>query len=560
MGERRTIRETLGSPRVRQMRQRWAETLLLAGLTGVATGLAVAGFETVTVDLLDRVRSFPSWVTALAPAAGLLVAWMSLRWIGAGASSATADEYIRNFHDPGSHLSARPAPAKLVASSATIGTGGALGFEGATLYAGAVIGTWLQRRFRRIFSVEDLKLLMVVGAAAGVAAIFKTPATGALFALEVPYRRDQARRATLPALIGAVTSYVAFVLVKDADPLIPVRGQPTFGPNDLVAAVALGIACGVSARAFAWIVEAAKDLHARLPRWATWSVGGASLAFVAWTSLELFGDPVALGPGYRAILTVEDPDIGIWLVVALFALRLAATTATIAGGGVGGVFIPLVAQGAILGRLVALVAGVRQLTLLPLIGAAAFLGAGYRVPIAAVVFVAEATGRPGFIVPGMIATVIAQLFMGSTSVTPYQVTQRGGHVEERLQLKVTDALRDRWTSVDPEAEADQSLLAVFVDARTTSVPVVDDTGSYVGMLRLADVAALRSGPHAPARVADLAVASVPASPGWTLADAVTAMDADDLDTLAVVHGDAIVGLITLDEILRLDQILERREA
>ncbi len=54
------------------------------------------------------------------------------------------------------------------------------------------------------------------------------------------------------------------------------------------------------------------------------------------------------------------------------------------------------------------------------IGIAAFLGAGYRVPLAAIVFVAETTGRPGFVVPGLIAAVVAELVMGRMSVTTYQ--------------------------------------------------------------------------------------------------------------------------------------------
>jgi chloride channel protein, CIC family len=36
-------------------------------------------------------------------------------------------------------------------------------------------------------------------------------------------------------------------------------------------------------------------------------------------------------------------------------------------------------------------------------------------------FVAETTGRPGCIVPGLIAAVVAELMMGSTSVTTCQV-------------------------------------------------------------------------------------------------------------------------------------------
>ncbi len=55
-----------------------------------------------------------------------------------------------------------------------------------------------------------------------------------------------------------------------------------------------------------------------------------------------------------------------------------------------------------------------------IIGVAAVLGAGYRVPLAAVVFVAEATGRPGFIVPALLAAVAADLMMGRDSITAYQ--------------------------------------------------------------------------------------------------------------------------------------------
>jgi CIC family chloride channel protein len=51
---------------------------------------------------------------------------------------------------------------------------------------------------------------------------------------------------------------------------------------------------------------------------------------------------------------------------------------------------------------------------------AAFLGAGYRVPLAAVTFVAEATGQASFIVPVLLAAVAAELVMGRSSVTTLQ--------------------------------------------------------------------------------------------------------------------------------------------
>jgi CIC family chloride channel protein len=50
--------------------------------------------------------------------------------------------------------------------------------------------------------------------------------------------------------------------------------------------------------------------------------------------------------------------------------------------------------------------------LFPVIGVAAFLGAGYRVPRAAVMFVAEVTGRPGFIVPALLVAVAGEPVVG----------------------------------------------------------------------------------------------------------------------------------------------------
>jgi CIC family chloride channel protein len=110
----------------------------------------------------------------------------------------------------------------------------------------------------------------------------------------------------------------------------------------------------------------------------------------------------------------------VWLVAAILALRCIATSTTVAGGGVGGLFIPLVVAGALAGRVIAGTINALDTSLFTVVGVAAFLGAGYRVPLAGVVFVAEATGRPGFIVPGLLAAVVAELMMGSSSVTAYQ--------------------------------------------------------------------------------------------------------------------------------------------
>ena len=106
------------------------------------------------------------------------------------------------------------------------------------------------------------------------------------------------------------------------------------------------------------------------------------------------GEPLIVGSGYQVLAWVGDPGRSAWVILAVLVLRGLATSATVAGGGVGGLFVPLVVAGALTGALIGNLVNPGDLDLFIVIGVAAFLGAGYRVPLAAVMFVAETTGRP----------------------------------------------------------------------------------------------------------------------------------------------------------------------
>src|SRR5205823_4999558 len=198
---------------------------------------------------------------------------------------------------------------------------------------------------------------------------------------------------------------------------------------------------------------------------------------------------LTVGPGFRTVTYALDPRHGIGLILALLALRAAATTATLAGGGAGGLFIPLVIEGALLGRLMGGLLGHPNSSLFPVIGIAAFLGAGYRVPLAAVMFVAESTGRPGFVVPGLLAAVVAQLLMGRSSVSSYQMAARAGHLERRFELPISTALQTDVLTVPPDATIAEFFWHHLVGSRQTSVPVVDGA-VYLGMVRLDEIHAV----------------------------------------------------------------------
>jgi len=420
---------------LRTLARRSNQVVLLAAVVGVATGALVAAFDWLVGDvMLEWTKDRGPWLAAVLPGIGLIGSFVARRaGGGGGVSSSTADEYLHSYHDRKHRLTVRPFVARMVAAVSTLGTGGAMGLEGPSIYTGATVGSQIQRRMPRVFRGADRRVLMVAGAAAGVAAIFKAPATGAVFAIEVPYQDDLARRMLLPSLVAAATGYLTFVAFHGTSQLFAIDSSAAFSFRDLLGALVIGVLAGLGARLFAWMVRRAKALAAP-DRFLTVVASGAAFAALFAMGRGLTGESVISGPGYEVVAWASEPTHSVPLLLAVLALRCLATTASVAGGGVGGLFIPLVVAGALTGSVIGGVVDAHDLVLFIVVGVAAFLGAGYRVPLAAVMFVAETTGRPAYIVPGLLAAVAAELVMAGSSVTPYQraTTQVEPTVEQGL--------------------------------------------------------------------------------------------------------------------------------
>jgi len=472
-------------------------------LVGVLVGASVAALQWIALDVvLDALLEAPLWAQAVAPGVGLAVTALVLR---GRTSPATSDDYVRAYHS-GADLPTRELVPKLVAAVATLGGGAAMGAEGPSVYAGASIGQRLGHRLPGVLGPRGHRSLTAAGAAAGVAAIFQAPATGVLFALETPFQRDVARRALIPALIAAAASYLTFVSIFGVHSYLPVpRGQVRLR-DEVFGAVLLGLCSGIAARGLAELWARAKGLQ-RLPIVARVVGAGVISGLALVAARGLTGTSFTVGPGVERITELAvDPSIGLWVIAAAFVLRALTTSAALAAGGVGGVFIPLVVQGLLLGRLVESLFSDAAPGLYPVIGLAAVLGAGYRTPLAAVMFVAETTGQAQFVIPALIATAVSQAVMGDRSVATHQVSEREGLLEGRLRRPVRDVVIEV-----PILHPDQ-LISEVVDTYgdappAQALPVMDER--YRGLLLLRDVA-LALFEHGPDATVGDAMHDVPA--------------------------------------------------
>jgi CIC family chloride channel protein len=251
---------------------------------GVATGLVVAGLHTVIFLTWEPLsHEDAGWIAAL-PIIGLLASTAILRF-GHQRSGDTTEEYVQVFHTPRERIHPRDVPYRLAAALATIELGGSLGLEGPSIYSGAAIGGWAERRFGRFLAEgETARTILIAGAAAGISAIFKAPVTGIVFALEVPYRDDLARHALIPAIFSSAASYLVFVALIGTRPLFPIAAVP-LSIGDLLTSLLIGIACGLAARALIALVRGASAIRERLGPWPSAVVAGVILAVLGLLAL-----------------------------------------------------------------------------------------------------------------------------------------------------------------------------------------------------------------------------------------------------------------------------------
>ena len=539
--------------------------------TGVVVAVVVAIFEALTQPVLFEWLLDQSLVVFMvAPVVGISAAHLILRFLGRGTSGSTSDEYIRVFHHRQPRLPIVELPGKLLAGVTTMGLGGAVGLEGPSIYAGSSLGLWIHEKTSGFLQRDQAHLLLTAGAAAGVAAVFKAPATGVIFAMEAPYRDDVTPQALLPSLLASAASYVTFVSLVGTEPVIPFfaegsvlleeEGSVSVLGVDLVhllGALLLGLAAGLAGRGFAFVIRRAKAKAKVVPLSTRLVTGGLALAALAWAAEAAFDEPLTLGPGTDAMGWVVG-DHGLGLIALLFGLRVAATTATVFAGGVGGMFIPLAALGVVLGEFVGSAIGEDDTALYPILGLAAFLGAGYRAPIAAVMFVAESTGGVGsFVVPALVAAAVSQVVAGPSSVADYQRAKRLGHLERRFELPLTSILETDVFTVPSDATVSEFVYVHVLGRRERIVPVVDG-GRFQGMARLEDISGLEREVWEEATVGECMATDLPVGqPSWTLRDAVAALEESQTDVIAVTDADGhFIGVVTEDEILKLDEILD----
>ncbi|MEW6270916.1 MAG: chloride channel protein [Thermodesulfobacteriota bacterium] len=392
--------------------------LLVPCAIGVATGACVAGASHVVEDLaLETLASLPGALPAVPSIFGLLLTLLVVRHVTRVAHPATAEVYILAYHDPHARIPLRELPGRVLAAAVTVASGGSQGLESPSALIGASLGQISGGRLGRMVTTDDARSWMVAGASAGIAAVFSSPGVGAMYGIEVPFRRDVDAPRLVPAAVAAGAAYWTRAALVGPSTLVTLRGEPPLDALLVLGCLLTAVGCGLGARLFAIATEELHRLASRTSALARAAAGGALLAALAWGAHALAGAWLTFGPGYVAARWLEGGEHAVWLLAVTALVRTAGTLTCVWGGGGGGVFTSLAVTGVFVGELVAQALGRSESSFLPLLGSAVFLGAGYRIPLAGMLLVAESSGSLVLTVVGIVAVGIGQVLMGEHSVS-----------------------------------------------------------------------------------------------------------------------------------------------
>ncbi len=396
--------------------------------------------------------------------------------------------------------------SSIVTSALTVGFGGSVGLEGPTVATGGAYGAFLGALFKLDYRQ---KILLLGSASAGaMAAIFKAPMAGVVFALEV-IMIDLTTMSIIPILLASATGSLTSFLLLGTNVLYPFQLQDMFHLDQTGYFIILGIITGLVAVYFTKMYILVENFFHSLPnKWVRLIVGGAILGVLVFTFPALYGE------GYHTINSALHGDysylfnnsifyslqgnflIIIMLILSLILLKVVATATTFGAGGVGGIFAPTLFMGANTGLLIALIFNYLGYDISPsnsaLVAMSGTIAGVLLAPLTGIFLISEITHGYDLLMPLMVTSTIsyitARLFI-KNNVYSIQLAKRGELLTHNADknmlylLKIKDLIEKDFLTVHPE-DTLRVLVQKVSESHRNLFPVIDEQGHFMGIVTL----------------------------------------------------------------------------
>ena len=411
--------------------------LLFSVATGFFTAIIVTVFKLLaewvihlSTSAYNAVRENPEWLPLLivgAAAIGLLASLvLSLSHSCRGGGIPTSIAAIRGI------VSFKWLSAILllpVSALLTYLAGLPLGTEGPCVQMGTAVGNGVIKCFGKKKHEGWRRYIMTGGASAGFSVVTASPISAIIFAMEELHKHFSPLLlsvASMSVISAHLTARGLAALGIGAVEFLNVPELEALPFPLFFAPLLVGVICGGCSILFTRLYHVIDHLlHAALKKLTVKIVLPILFAVTAVVGFFLAG---ALGSGHSIIDALTAPGTLWYMLILVFVVRAIGMMVSNTSGATGGVFLPTLAFGAILGALCAdaLIAlgwiGEEQYLVIVVLGIASFLGATSRIPLTAAVFAVEALGGINNVLPIVIATTASLLIIEASGLEDFTDT------------------------------------------------------------------------------------------------------------------------------------------
>lgn len=447
---------------------RIARHLLRWSLLVLPVAVAVGAFVALFLWLLEtatQLRHANMWLIYLLPLAGVGIYALYRFW---GKNSEAGNNLIMDeIHEPGGGIPFRMAPLVLLTTVITHLFGGSAGREGTAVQMGGSVADYFSKKLG--LEHADKRILLMSGMAAGFGAVFGTPVTGAIFALEVLAVGRIKYDALMPCLVASLVADITcssfpihhthYSIAYSAHEALGHFGLVAFDLGLLLKVLIAGMCFGLASYLFSelshWIKSKSKQAISK--PWLIPVVGGLLVLGIS----SLLGTFDYLGLGVSS----PDPE-GVSIVSSFSAggadsfswlWKLVLTAITLGMGFKGGEVTPLFFIGATLGNSLAMASGA-PVDLFAGLGFIAVFAGATNTPLACTMMGVELFGAEN-VIYFAVACFTAYYFSGHTGIYQSQrVAVSKFHTSESKEdtLQQIKADKRHYGHPTPPVSSDES--------------------------------------------------------------------------------------------------------
>ena len=409
------------------------------------------------------------------------------------------DEISDEFHNKKNQFSLKISFLRSFSSILAVGSGISGGIEDSLAHTGSTLGSIMGRIFK--LDEEETRIAIAAGMGSTIGGILRLPFGGAIFSLELLYRRDFIIKSLYPAFLASITSYIISGIILNWPSFLYVP-QEFITKTSLQSIAAYGIIAaliGIIGIGYVRTIQIfQKHFESiKIPLYFKPALGGIIIGIFA------IGFPEILGTGYGwlQLATVGNYQIfPIWIMFPVIVMKIFATSVSNASRNSTGLLGPTLVIGGLVGS--ALITlfhsfGIFMFvdtTSATLISIFAFFTASTRTPISAIVIGIEVVGSYTLLIPTVISVIISNIISGKNnyiyknyvSDLKLQLLNAKKHDSKLKDHLVRDVMSTDFYNINRNTSINDAI-QIMRDLNVKSLVVTNNEDKLEGMVYFEDL-------------------------------------------------------------------------